>query len=81
MVNGTLYFFFAPHDLGFEQGDALAQFIDRIGVEILFAELGGEVVLATRQVFFGVHPGNVDRGRGDVNKTSGFYRGREATDR
>gem|GEM_PF-1731912 len=76
-----LNFIFAPRNFAFQKGDAFVQLVDRKRVEILFAQLGGEVVLATRQVFVGVHAANVDPGRSDVNKTSGFYRGREATKR
>lgn len=58
-----------PRDLGFEKADAVVQFVDRQRVEILLAELFGEVVLAARQVFVCVHVQNVDPGKGDVNKT------------
>jgi hypothetical protein len=39
--------------------------------------LGGQIVLATRQIFIGVHRHSVDRGRGDVNKASGSYGARK----
>ncbi len=55
MVNGALHSRPGPFDLGFEQGDALLAFLDREGIEVLLAELGGKIVLATRQIFVGVH--------------------------
>jgi len=41
VVNGALNFAFAARDLGFEQFDPLAQLVDREGIEILLAQLGG----------------------------------------
>ena len=74
MVNGALHSRFCSLDLGFEQRDALLAFLDREGVEVLLAQLGSQIVLATRQIFVGVHrASNVDPGRGDVNMTSGSY--------
>lgn len=79
MVNGVLNFAFTPRNFACQQRDAFVQLIDRERIEVLLAQLGGEVVLATRQVFVCVHAVNVDPGRGDVNKTQGFYRERKAT--
>jgi hypothetical protein len=76
-----LNFAFAPRNFAFQQRDALVELVHRKRVEVLLPELRGEVVLATRQIFVGVHAVNVDPGRSDVNKTSGFYRGRKATNR
>lgn len=70
MVNGALHSRFCSLDLGFEQRDALLAFLDRERVEVLLAQLGGQIVLATRKIFVGVHRvSSVDRGRGDVNNT------------
>jgi len=55
MINGALHLDAAPFDLGFEQSDALLQFLDRIGVEVLLAELLGKIVLAARKIFICVH--------------------------
>ena len=78
MVNGALHSQLCSLDFGFEQGDALLAFLDREGVEVLLAQLGCQVVLATRQIFIGVHGHSVDRGRGDVNKAPGFLRAPES---
>ncbi len=68
MVNGAFNPRFASRDLGFEQRDALLQLLDRKRVEVLLAQLGSQIVLATRKIFVGVHrASSVDRGRGDVN--------------
>ena len=73
MVNGALHPRFCPEDFGFEQGDTLFAFLDRIGIEILLAQLGREIVLATGKIFVGIHRArSVDPGRGDVNKAPGF---------
>ena len=69
MVNCILNFCTRPRDLGLEQSDALIELVHRKRIEVLLAQLGSKVVLATRQVFFCVHALNVDPGRGDVNKT------------
>ena len=55
MVNGALHSRFCANNLGFEQRYALLAFLDRIGVEILLAQLSDQIVLATRQIFVGVH--------------------------
>jgi hypothetical protein len=55
MVNGVLNLCMTSRDFGFEQPDARVEFVDRKRVEVLLAQLGGEVVLATRQVFVCVH--------------------------
>jgi hypothetical protein len=68
VVNGVLNLCFAPRDFGLEQFDPFVQFVDRIGVEVLLAQLRREIVVATRQIFVGVHAVNVDPDRGDVNK-------------
>jgi hypothetical protein len=75
MVNGALHSRFCSLDLGFEQRDALLAFLDREGVEVLLAQLGGQIVLATRQIFIGVHGHSVDRGRSDVNNATGLTPG------
>ena len=75
MVNGALHSRSCSLDLGFEQRDALGAFLDREGVEVLLAQLGGQIVLATRQIFIGVHGASVDRGRGDVNNATGLTPG------
>ena len=77
MVNGALHSRFCADDLRFEQRDALLAFLDRIGVEVLLAQLSNQIVLATRKIFVGVHrPSSVDRGWSDVNMTSGSYEAR-----
>jgi len=81
VVNGILNFAFAPRNFAFQQRDAFVELVHGKRVEVLLSELSGEVVLATRQIFVGVHALNVDPDRSDVNKTSGFYRGRKATNR
>ena len=75
MVNGAFNPGFASRDLGLEQRDPLLQLLDRIGIEVLLAQLGDEVVLATRQIFVGVHGPSVDRGKGDVNNATGLTPG------
>jgi hypothetical protein len=55
MVNGALHSRFCSDDLGFEQLDALLQLLDRERIEVLPAQLGSQIVLATRKVFVGVH--------------------------
>lgn len=78
MVNGAFNFCFGSRNFTFERRDALVQFIDRKGIEVLRRKLAEEVVLATRKVFVGVHlPTNVDRGGHDVNKAAGFYGARK----
>ena len=70
MVNGALHSRFCANDLGFQQRDALLKLLDREGVEVLLAQLGGQIVLTTRKVFVGVHRASkVDRARSDVNNT------------
>jgi len=70
MVNGALHSHFCSNDLGFEQRDALLEFLDRKRVEVLLAKLGRQIVLATRKIFVGVHrASSVDRGQGDVNNS------------
>ena len=73
MVNGALHSQLCSLDLGFEQKDAFLAFLDRKGVEVLLAQLGGQIVLATRQIFIGVHGASVDRGRPHVNNGPGSY--------
>ncbi len=69
MVNGALHLYLASRDLGFEQRDALFEFLDRKRIEILPAELCRKIVLAAGKVFVRVHrKPNVDRRPGDVNK-------------
>jgi len=55
MVNGALHPRFCPEDFSLEQSDTFLAFLDRIGVEVLLAQLGGQIVLATRQIFVCVH--------------------------
>ena len=74
MVNGAFFSRSGPGDLRLEQLDAFLQFLDRERIEILLAQLLGEIVLATRKVFVGFHRAtNVDRWQRDVNKTPGSY--------
>jgi hypothetical protein len=75
MVNGALHSQLCSLDFGFEQGDALRAFLDREGVEVLLAQLGGQIVLATRQIFIGVHGPSVDRGGRHVNNATGLTPG------
>lgn len=77
MVNGALHPRFCSLDFGFEQRDALLAFLDRERVEVLLAQLGGQIVLATRQIFIGVHGHSVDRGDRHVNKAPGSYGARK----
>ena len=81
MLNRVRNFGTTSCDLRLERGDARVEFVDREGIEVLPSEVAEQIVLATRQIFVGVHALNVDPGRSDVNKTSGFYRGRKATNR
>ena len=64
MVNGALHSRFCSLDLGFEQFDPLRAFLDREGIEVLLAQLGGEIVLATGEVFVGIHRATKVGGRG-----------------
>jgi len=73
MVNGAFNPRFASRDLGLEQRDALLQFLDRKGIEVLLAQLSREIVPATRQIFIGVHGPSVDRGKRHVNNGCGSY--------
>lgn len=73
MVNGAFNPRFASGDLRLEQRNALVKLVDRIGVEVLLAQLGNQIVLATRQIFVGVHGPSVDRGRRHVNNGCGPY--------
>ncbi len=54
MINGAIHLLPAARDLGLEQLDALGQFLDREGIEVLARELRGGVVMATRKIV-GVH--------------------------
>ena len=64
MVNGALHSYPCPRDLGLEQCDPLFAFLDRKGVEVLLAQLGGEIVLATGKIFVGIHRVGKVGGRG-----------------
>lgn len=65
-----------PGDFGLEQRDALVQLLDGERIEVLAAQLGDQVVLATRKILVGVHrTGSVDRGQADVNKAPGLQGG------
>ncbi len=76
MINGALDPGAGPRDLGLEQRDALVQLLDRERIEILAAQLGDQIVLATRKIFVGVHRSrSVDRRRVDVNKAPGLQGG------
>lgn len=55
MVNGALQFVRRSLDLGGERGDALVQFLDRIGVEVLDGQLGDKIVLAPGKIFVCIH--------------------------
>jgi len=55
MVNSAFKPRLCSNDFGLEQGDALFQLLDRKGIEVLLAQLGSQIVLATRQIFIGVH--------------------------
>ena len=50
MVNGAFHLLSAACDFRFEKLDALGQFLDREGVEVLPGELRGGVVLATGKI-------------------------------
>ena len=50
MVNGAFHLLPAARDFRFEKLDALGQFLDREGIEVLPGELRGGVVLATGKV-------------------------------
>jgi len=50
MVNGAFHLLPAACDFRLEQLDALGQFLDRKGVEVLPGELRGVVVLATGKI-------------------------------
>lgn len=50
MVNGAFLFLPAARDFGFQQRDPLIQFLDREGVEILFAERCGGIVFPARKI-------------------------------
>ena len=77
MVNGAFALYADASDFGLEQGDPFVELVDRIGIEVLPGQLRHQIVLATRQIFVGVHAGSVDRGQGDVNKASGSYGARK----
>jgi hypothetical protein len=55
MVNGAFKPRFAPRDLGLELLDALVKLLDRKRIEVLRRQLAEQIVLATRQIFVGVH--------------------------
>lgn len=74
MVNGPFAFTTGPLDFGLEQRDPLVQFVHRKRIEILFRQLGGQVVLTARKILVQVHRlANVDPAGGDVNKRRGSY--------
>ena len=50
MLNGAVHLLPAARDLGFEQLDAIGEFLDRERVEILPGELRGGVVDATGKI-------------------------------
>ena len=55
MMNSALHLVATAFDFRFKQRDALLQFLDRIGIEILPAELGDKIVLAPGKIFVCVH--------------------------
>jgi NADPH:quinone reductase len=69
VVNRVFNFFTRSRDLGLEQRDPRLEFVHRKRIDILFRQRRGGIVVATRQIFIGVHGCNVDRPPGDVNKT------------
>lgn len=57
MVNGAFNFLATARDLGLEPRDTLFQFVDRQGIEILFAEFGDHVARAAGKAIVHVHCG------------------------
>ena len=55
MVNGAFNPRFASRDLCLEHCDAFVKLLDRKRIEVLRSQLAEQIVLATRQIFVGVH--------------------------
>lgn len=71
MLNRVRNFGTTSCDLRLERGDARVEFVDREGIEVLPSEVAEQIVLATRQIFVGVHhPRSVDPAGGDVNNAA-----------
>ena len=55
---GALHVRLDAFDLGFQEGDALLQLVDRHRVEILLGELGQRVARLAREEVFQIHSRN-----------------------
>lgn len=70
MVNGSFDFRFCPRNLSLKQGNALLEFVNRQGVQILADQISQQIFCRARRKLIQVHICSVDRDAMDVNKKS-----------
>lgn len=68
MVNDTFNMFTYADNFVLKHDDARFQFPDRHRVKVLSGQCVQRITHPTREILFGLHQPNVDRGAGRVNK-------------